>query len=413
MNKLFGFMNRRFAPVANKVSKNFIVSSVQDAIMTILPFILVSSIVTILSLINEIKSNFIKLDKISDYSFGIVGLGVAFLIAYNIMEKSKLADKKLLAGVTSLALFLMTIGPTTDNNGNITFIQERFGATGLLMAMIVGIFVGLVLRFFSKFSFFKEESLIPDFVIVWFDSLIPTTLILTIGLVCTDYLHFDIFNLIVVIFNPLTGVMQTFYGFVLICFIQVFLYSFGISPWILTPITYPVYLHAIAENHAIVAAGGEAVNIATNETHYGLLTMGGMGMTLTLVLLMVFRAKSNRLKAVGKATIIPSIFNINEPVVFGAPVAFNPFLMVGLWLNGLLLPALAYITLKLGILNIPSDPFFLWYIPYPFQSFFVLGGGFKSIIACFVFMGLSLLIWYPLFKMYDAQQVKLETDIKD
>ncbi|EUJ38016.1 PTS system transporter subunit IIC [Brochothrix campestris FSL F6-1037] len=413
MNKLFEFMNTKFAPIANKVSKNFIVSSIQDAIMTILPLILVSSIVTILSLINEIKPDLVNLGKMSDFSFGIVGIGVAFLIAYNIMEKSNLGDKKLLAGVTSLSLFLISIGPKITDTGTISFEQARFGATGLIMAMIVGIFVGVVMRLFSKFSFFKQDSGIPDFVIVWFDSLIPITLMLGFGLICTDYFNLDIYNVILSAFQPLSGIIQTFGGFVLINFIQAFLYSFGISPWILTPIAYPVYMQAIADNHALVAAGGEAVNIATNETVYGLFLIGGLGATLTLVLLMAFMAKSMRLKAIGRATLIPSLFNINEPVIFGAPIAFNPFFMVGMWINGLLLPALAYLSMYWGFVNIPSDSFMLWYLPYPLQSFFATGGDWKAIVACFIFMGVSLLVWFPLFKMYDAQQLKVEADTQD
>lgn len=413
MDKLFDFMNQRFAPIANKISKNIVVSSIQDAIMTILPLILVSSIITMISLINEIIPDTINLGKISDFSFGMVGVGVSFLIAYNILEKSKINDKKLLAGVSSLSLFLMMIGPVFDRAGNITFIQSRFGATGLVVAMIVGIFVGIIMRLFCKFSFFKEDSGMPDFVIIWFDSLLPILVLLAFGYVCTDILNLDVYSFILSIFKPLQSIIQTFGGFVLINFIQVFLYSFGISPWILTPITYPVYMQSIAENQALVSAGNNATHIASNETVYALVCIGGMGATLTLVFLMTFFSKSNRLKAIGRATFVPSLFNINEPVIFGAPVAFNPFFMVGLWLNGLILPALAYLSMSFGLVDIPSSSFLLWYLPHPIQSFLATGGDWKAVIACLIFILISLLIWFPLFKMYDAQQVTLESNIEE
>ena len=260
MKKLFEFMNTRFAPIANKISKNLVISSIQDAIMTILPLILVSSLITVVSLLNEIKGLPFKIElgKISDYSFGMISLGVAFLIAYNIMEKSKKNDKKLLTAVTAASMFLMFIGPKSESINDVSvyiFEKGRFGATGLVVAMLVGILVGLVMLFFSKFSFFKEESAMPDFIKVWFDSIIPIIILLGIGYVLNDILKIDIFTAILKAFSPLSAIVQTFWGFVLINFIQVFLYSFGISPWILTPITYPVYMQAIANNQALVDAG--------------------------------------------------------------------------------------------------------------------------------------------------------------
>lgn len=409
MQKLFDFMNQKFAPVANKISKNIIVSSIQDSIMTILPLILVGSIITVLSLVNEIIPNAVQLGKINDFSFGMVGLGVAFLIPYNIMEKSKINDKKLLAGVTSLALFLMCIGPEF-NDGVISFTQSRFGATGLVVAMVVGIFVGMVMKFASKFSFFNRDSGMPDFVIVWFDSLIPILAILAVGFVFTDVLAIDIFATILNIFKPLSSIVQTFGGFVLINFIQVFLYSFGISPWILTPITYPVYMQAIAQNAEAAAAGQAAMNIATNETVYALVTIGGLGATLGLSFLLTFLSKSKRLKAIGRATIIPSLFNINEPLIFGTPIAFNPFLMIGLWINGIVVPALAYLSMAIGFVDVPTKTFLLWYMPYPIQSFLATSGDWKAVVMCLILIVVSTLIWFPLFKLYDAQQVKVELE---
>lgn len=410
MGKLFDFMNNKFAPIANKISKNIIVSSIQDGIMTILPLILVGSIVTVVSLLNELFPNLVNLSKVSDYSFGMVAIGLAFLIPYNIMEKSKIGDKKLLTAVTSAALFMMLIAPLTVDEGyngktGLLFAKERFGATGLLIAMIVGIVVGLVMRQCSKLSFFKKDSGMPDFIIVWFDSLIPIMALLFLGILLTDILKVDVYELILTLFTPLTGILQSFWGYVLLIFIQTFLYSFGISPWLLTPITYPIFMRALSENAAAIAAGGTASNIALSETTYALVSIGGTGATLSLVALMLVAAKSIKLKAIGKATIVPSLFNINEPVIFGAPIVFNPYLMVGMWVNGIVVSAVAYLSMLVGFVNIPSNPYLLWYVPYPISSFLATGGDWRAVVVCLISFGLSLAIWYPFFKMYDGQLV--------
>src|SRR5699024_9421385 len=99
-------------------------------------------------------------------------------------------------------------------------------------------------------------------------------------------------------------------------------------------ITTPIFLDAIQQNMDAVAAGGEAVNIVTSESVFTLafISLGGMGVTLGLNLLMLF-SKSDDLKTLGRIFIGPSIFNINEPLMFGGPVIFNPVLMLPMWIN--------------------------------------------------------------------------------
>ena len=96
------------------------------------------------------------------------------------------------------------------------------------------------------------------------------------------------FDIVLVVFSPLASIVQSYPGFVLSVFIPVFLYTFGISGWVMMPIIYPVYLSGIAANAQAVAAGGKAVNIATIETCYAFSSMGGIGTTLALSVMMVF-----------------------------------------------------------------------------------------------------------------------------
>ena len=113
------------------------------------------------------------------------------------------------------------------------------------------------------------------------------------------------------------------------------------------------------------------------------------------------------LKAVGKAVMIPSLFNINEPLVFGAPIAFNPYLMVPMWLNGLLIPTIVYGVMKIGLVTIPSRTFLLWYMPYPVASFLATQDG-RAIILCILLFIVSWLVFLPFFKAYDNALLKKE-----
>lgn len=406
MNTLMQFMTDRFSPIANRISKNIWVSSVQDSIMTILPLILVGSIVTVLSLLKNIFPGMPDLGMINSFSFGVVSLGIAYLIPYNVLDKKGFESKKLIAGVTGVALFLIFIEPLMKTDGTITFIQSRFGAEGMFVSITAGLITGLVMYLFSKHSFFTDSTAIPDFVVVWFDSLLPITLLLLFGWGMHSA-GVDLFEIVFQIFKPLGSILNTFPGFVLFEFSKCFLFSFGISPWILTPISYPILLASITSNAELVASGQAASFIASNETNYAFLALGGLGTTLTLVVMMLLFARSQRLKAIGKATIVPSIFNINEPVVFGAPIVLNPYLMVPFWLNALLLPALTYLVLSMGLVNIPSQTFLLWYMPIPFSTYMATQD-WRSILLMAANLAISFIIYYPFFKAYDQQQCKEE-----
>ena len=123
---------------------------------------------------------------------------------------------------------------------------------------------------------------------------------------------------------------------------------------------------------------------------------------------MVFLAKSNKLKALGRATIVPSIFNINEPIVFGA-IVFNPLLMVPMWINAIVAPVLAWLlTVVIPFGKIPDILYQLWYIPYPITTWLATGGSFSSVVVMLIVFVVTGLILYPFFRIYDKQCLKEE-----
>ncbi len=123
--------------------------------------------------------------------------------------------------------------------------------------------------------------------------------------------------------------------------------------------------------------------------------------------MMLILSKSAQLKAIGKAVFIPSIFNINEPLMFGAPVAFNPYLMVPMWINEIIVPSIAYFVMSIGVVNIPTQSFLLWYIPYPIASYLATQDWRAIIIAIAIFV-VTWIVFLPFFKAYDNSLLKKE-----
>ncbi|RHW48414.1 PTS sugar transporter subunit IIC [Bombilactobacillus bombi] len=409
MNAITKWLNDTLTPFTRKISKNIWIQSIQNAIMMSLPMIFVGSLISVLNLFKNIWKGMPDLTPINTFSFGIFSLFISFLLPYQIMEKKKQSKKKIIAGFSSMGLFLMLIDiKFTSKRATLDF--NRLGAGGMLVAIFAGIIVAIIMNFFSKFSFFKEDTSIPEIVTSWFDSMIPISIILFIGYILVYLMKFDFFKLVVDIFNPITNFAQTLPGFLAVCFIPVLIYSFGISSWIVTPVTFTICLGAIAANAAAVAKGQPATNITTFEVIYcGWVFIGGQGGTLPLNIMML-GAKSEKLKAISRATIIPSIFNINEPLVFGTPITWNPMLMIPMWINSLTVPTIVYLTLKNGLVSIPDKLFTMYNLPQPISTWLVCPEVGEIILYVIVFILLSI-TWYPFYKVYDSQCVKEEQSI--
>lgn len=412
MDKLMSWMTDSFAPRVNKMAKNPWVASVQSAILTAMPMVFIGSFATILSIVKDYWKGFPDFSLLSTFSFGLFSLFLAYLIPEAVMNNKghKAVSKQ--AGLAGLAFFLILVYPTLTAEGQIVFDLNSFGTGGMIAALLAGLFVGFVMNLFSKWKFIGEDSAIPDFVAVWFNTLIPIIVILLFGWIFTFELQINLYNVVNSIFLPLINLGQGFWGFVLINFLGfAFLYTFGISSWVLYPVMSAIALPAIAQNQASFEAGQAATNIFTNEA-VNLFLIGGGGATLSLCIMLAFMAKSQRLKMIGKASLVPSLFNINEPIVFGAPIAFNPILMIPMWINGLVGPILTWVVLKIGFVPIPHKPFQLWYLPAPIQSW-IITESVRGLIFFVVLFAISWLIYYPFFKVYDKQAVIQDAELAE
>ncbi|MBH7901080.1 PTS sugar transporter subunit IIC [Clostridioides difficile] len=407
MNKFIDFLSEKFTPVVNNMTKNIWVQSVQSTIMKVLPMVFVGSLVTIVSVLKNYISFLPDLSPINQYTFGLLGLFIAFLLPMETMKNKKFESMSVVAGLAGAGLMLMMIRPEITNEGAI-FNFNRFGGEGMLVSLVAGLFSGLIMSLFGSFSFFGEDSALPDFVSKWFDNMLPITVIMFVGWGLIYGLNFDMFEIIVRVFKPVSDIAQTLPGFVLLNFLVVFIYSLGISGWVLSPITYSIQLGAIAANAAAVASGGVATNIYVYEViQTGWITLGGLGATLPLVIMMCL-SRVGRIKAIGRECIVPSIMNINEPVIFGAPVAWNPFLMLPMWIGTVVISITTYLSMSMGFVTIPSKVFNLWYVPFGISTFMV-NQDVRGLIVLAINIVLLFMIWYPFFKAYEKEEIKLES----
>lgn len=395
------YVEQHIAPLIRKIGQNIWISATQEAILAAVPATLVGSVATLISVFRGFGLSFLPdLSMLSSFSFGLFGLFLAYQLPCIIMEKKRHRKVARQAGLAGLGLFLLLVYPSFNEEGNLVLTTANLGAGGMLNALVSGYITAIVFNIFVKHSLFKEDSALPSFIITWFDSIIPWTLCLLFGILLTFTLEFDLIEAIRALLLPISTFSQSFGGFILVVTLILFMYSFGISAWIIFPLLSLIWMEGQNANLALVAQGLPPTNVHTYEV-FQMCFIGGQGATLALCLFMTFLAKSKRVKTVGRAALIPSIFNINEPIVYGAPVAFNPTLMIPFWLAGLANCIIVWIAFSSGLCTVPVEPFrmtmpSLLYAPLALKSI----SGLILHLVCFT---ATAVIYYPFFKVYDKQ----------
>ncbi|HIY53906.1 MAG TPA: PTS transporter subunit EIIC [Candidatus Agathobaculum merdavium] len=408
MNKFMTWLAQSFAPKCKKVFENPWIDAVASTMKKVLPFILTGSVISFYNVFRSYLAFLPDLGVIFSYTFGFLAIYITFLVTHEAMLKLKHEQYQVYASLTAIGLYFILCQSMTTEEGMFQVVGERIGASGIMMGLVTGLLTSVVFHFYAKLKVLSGNDSLPDFVIEWINNIIPIGLTLGVGMVLATNLQLDIYQYILAIFMPLQNIAQTLPGLILICLIQAMLYSMGISAWIFNAVTTPIFMMAISENITAVASGMAAMNITTSETVFtaALITMGGVGATLPLNVLML-RSKSSKMKTIGRICIAPSLFNINEPLMFGAPVVFNPLLMLPVWINNIVGPVVVWFSMRAGLLNIPSKMIQVGQIPAPFSSVMITED-LRAVVVYIVLFVLYLLVWYPFYKVYEKQCVTEE-----
>lgn len=407
MQKFMNWLATSFAPTMNNFFSRPWLAAVSSCMQKIIPFILTGSLIYFYNVFVSIFPQLPDLSPILNFSFGIISLIVAFMLANQCMEKLNHPFYITNAGITAICVLMMAVMPQGENSDSISAFLGNLGPSGIAVGMVAGLFVSIVFHLWGKLHF-MENSSVPDFVTGWINTIVPNIIALGVTMILVDVLQINIFEVILAAFKPVASIGQTLPGFILICFIPAFFYTMGISSWLFGAVTTPIFMAGIQENIDIVAAGGTAQNIVTSEAVFTLafITMGGMCATLGLNILMCF-SKSKQLKTLGRIFIAPSIFNINEPVMFGAPVVFNPLLMLPAWINSIVGSVYVWILMSVGLLNTPSKMIQVGQIPAPISSVMVTED-MRAVLWWVILFIIYLVIWYPFFKAYEKEKLTEE-----
>ena len=426
MEKVLERFAEKMMPVANAIGSQRHMQAVRNGLISILPLTIVGSFFVILlnipingyaELIAPYKE---ALDIPFRFTVGIMSLYSAFTIGSFLGKGYKLDD--VTSGFLAMLATILMIVPVNIKEGITTTgaaVSGRYipiaplSSQGLFGAIVASLIAVEIYRFVKEKKIeIKMPDGVPPVVASSFAALFPTLIIIIIFWIPRHFWGFDLNGIISFVISPLkiflTG--NNLIGGVLTQFFICLFWIFGIHGHaVLGPIIRPFWDQAIIQNMELFQAGTSAFqlpNIFTEQFFQWYAQMGGTGGTLALVVLFM-TSKSQYLKQLGKLSILPGIFNINEPMIFGAPIVMNPLLAVPFMLVPVVNTIIVYIFTALNIIPrmMVKPPFTL---PAPLGALVTTNWNWMACVLVFICFFVSMAIYYPFFKMFEKRTLDNE-----
>ena len=401
------FIENKLVPILIKIGENKILVAVRNGITLTLPFTISGSLFLILAnLPIPGWSDFLGpfADKLSApvaVTFGAIGIISAIGISYNLAKQYKL-DAITCSAITMVVFLLAQL------DQEYTLNVDNLGAAGLFSAIILSIITVHIIKFFiSRNIVIKQPEGVPPAVAQSFAGLVPAAVAIVLIWFIRVLLNFDINAFFTWILSPLVMGLGTLPGMLILIFLISILWCCGIhGDNVLSGITSPIFLKYIAENTQAYLNHQPIPHITADGFYIVFMCLGGTGATLGLVISML-RSKSKLYKSVGELSLPSAIFCINEPVIFGFPIVFNPIMMIPFTITPMILCTLTYALMYFNIIGRPvlQIP---WTMPPIFAAYFVTGGNIPAVIWSVCTIVISVFVFLPFFKMAEKKQLEKE-----
>ncbi|MGC0306138.1 lactose-specific PTS transporter subunit EIIC [Streptococcus pneumoniae] len=420
MNKLIAFIEKG-KPFFEKLSRNIYLRAIRDGFIAGMPVILFSSIFILIAFVpnswgfkwsDEVVA---FLMKPYSYSMGILALLVAGTTAKSLtdsvnrsMEKTNQINymSTLLAAIVGL---LMLAADPIENGLATGFL----GTKGLLSAFLAAFVTVAIYKVCVKNNVtIRMPDEVPPNISQVFKDVIPFTLsvisLYALDLLARNFVGASVAESIGKFFAPLFSAADGYLGITIIFGAFAFFWFVGIhGPSIVEPAIAAITYANAEVNLNLLQQGMHADKILTSGTQMFIVTMGGTGATLVVPFMFMWLTKSKRNRAIGRASVVPTFFGVNEPILFGAPLVLNPIFFIpfifapiaNVWIFKFFIETLGMNSFTA---NLP------WTTPAPLGL--VLGTNFQvlSFILAALLIVVDVVIYYPFLKVYDEQILEEE-----
>ncbi|CUP98228.1 PTS sugar transporter subunit IIC [Clostridium baratii] len=426
---MFATLEKVLMPVADKLGRNKILVAIRDGFLITTPLLIVGSIFLLIANFpipgwedfwnNILGPNWASwFTNVSRATFNMIALLTCVGTGYAYARELK-GDAIQGAGVALVSFFILmpTRIPFEGVNGPETvsgLAFEYIGSNGIFLALIISLVSVRVFNWVYKKGWtIKMPDGVPPAVADSFAALIPSAIVITMFFLVRIGFEFTSFEtahnfIYKVLQTPLQGAGNTLFAQIIYSLACTVFWFFGINgPAVANTVFAPITKILTIENLEAFQAGLPLPNIFTDPFSNFFTGFGGGGSTLSLVIVMVLFCKSQRIKQLGRLSIVPGFFGINEPIIFGLPIVLNPVLIVPFVGVPVINLVLSTIATNMGIIPYTTGVSLPWTTPIGFSGYLSTG----SVIAGVWQIGLLLLgcvIYYPFIKMLDKQYLKDE-----
>lgn len=423
-------MLEKHQPFFEKISRNIYLQAIKDGFLGCMPIVLTSSIFLLIATLPGVVGIVLPqplidwCNKLYNFTMGVMGIMVAGTTAKNFtasMNRRMPAGKVLNDGSTMVAaqcsmLLLAVTQFTTKHAGSelSVFDCTSMGTRGLFSAYIAAFITVWVYKFcVSRDLTIKLPKEVPGAIAQNFRDIIPfggaVVICSIIDVVVRTFMGVPFSELLIKLLSPLFTAAETYPGLILIQAATAFFWFIGVhGPSIVQPGIDPVRLSNQAENLQVLLAGGHPAHALTfNNSLVG--EFGGTGATFIVPLLLILFMRSKQLKAVGKASIVPVAFAVNEPLLFGAPMILNPYMLIPFVSAGCVNVCLA----KFFIDHVGMNGFSFvvpWATPAPIGIFITTNFQLISLVFVAVLILVDAIIYLPFLKAYDKMLCDQEAE---
>lgn len=435
MKKALDWLERLLTPLAKIIGENKYLIAIRDGFLLSTPLLIVGSIFLLIANFPLPQwDGWMSAIFGSDWaahlsvpvsaSFDVMTLIAVPGIAYSLGRQFKIDAMQ--AAVLALVSFFILTPFTTDftPEGSDAVYQvtslplKWMGSSGLFLGMIAAlvstrIFVWVL----DKGWKIKMPDGVPPTVVKSFEALIPAAIVVTLFFIIDWLVSLTSFAnaqelIFKVLQTPLLALGNTLGAMIIAYLFLHFFWFFGINGSSVVGAVFNPVLRALSvENMEAFKAGKEIPNIITGQFQDMFATFGGGGSTLSLILVMIIFCKSQRIKKLSQLSLVPGIFGINEPIIFGLPIVLNPIILIPFALVPTINIIIAYFAMKTGLVGLTNGIQLPWTTPPIISGFLV--SGWQAAVLQAILIPLGSLIYYPFIKVMDDQYIKEEKDARD
>ena len=409
----------------DKISKNIYLMAIKDGFLAAMPIILFSSIfILITSVLPLVGINLPTglndwCNKIYNYTMGFVGLYVAGTTAKALTgsKNQRIKGGRFINSTSTMmasmcGFMLLAIGTTKSG----AYIGDYFGTKGLLSAFVSAFATVAIYKFCVERDItIKMPKEVPGAIAQNFRDIFPFSFsVIAMGIIdalVRLWLKVPFGEMLTTLISPLFKGAETYWGMAFIWFLIPLFWFMGIhGPSVVKPALEAALYGNTTANLALYKAGHFPFHSLTENFGNFVGELGGTGATFVVPFIFILLMKSKQLKAIGKASVIPVMFAVNEPLLFGAPIILNPYFFIPFVLSPMVNVVVGKMFIDLlhmrGFMYVLS-----WALPGPIGIFLNTNMQMVSLLLIVVLLALDTLIYLPFCKAYDASLLKQEAAV--